>query len=140
MKTLKNLRNKKRLLVTAFMLSGFCAVAQSSVLPKTKKLQAGLFAEFQKEFESDPIWDNENNFGVTAGASLRYRLSPTFCIASGPGISLARYTYSADPLHYGRYEPLTDEKEAGKSTQYIIRLPIVLQTNLYRQKIFVSSA
>ncbi|MFA6152579.1 MAG: hypothetical protein WC716_14745 [Chitinophagaceae bacterium] len=93
-------------------------MTQTQVLPKTKKWQAGLFAEYQKEFESDPIWNNENNFGVAAGASLRYRLSPTFSIAATPGISLVRYRYFADPLHSGRYVPLANESEAGKSTPY----------------------
>lgn len=141
MKTLKFLSSKKYKLVLALLVYNISVEAQTATILKNKTLQMGIFAEGFREFRPADSWDNPNIGGLTTGLAFRYRLSRSFQVSAGLGVSYSIFGFKErdwDGRYYGQYEQSTNNFLGDKRRETLLRLPVSLQTNIYKQKIFVS--
>lgn len=98
----------------------------------------GIFAEGQKEFGSSGNYlQHIKPVAFAGGLAVRYCISNTFSIASGIGVSVSHYKFNDNDERY--YDQFPIENVSGKVTQYSLLMPIILQTNIYKQKLFVST-
>jgi len=117
------------------LLTGISAEAQdAAVSQKSRKLQIGIFAEGQKEFETPKGWHSENIAGYTAGVAFRYLLSNNFSISAGLGASLSTFAFR-EAEYYSGFTASPYEMIGYRKTETLLRLPLSLQANIYKQKI-----
>lgn len=141
MKTLKFLTGKKYQLVLALLVSSISVDAQTATIPKNKKLQMGIFAEGYRELRPTNTWENPNIGGITTGLAFRYRLSNTFLASAGLGASVSFYGFKErdwDKRYYVEFEPSPYKYLGDERRETLIRLPVSLQANIYKQKFYVS--
>jgi len=137
MKTLNIFVNFKSVMTLSLPLASLLADAQEVTTPKKRKIQLGVFVEAEKEFSKPNYFNNWQTSGLGGGLTIRYKLSNTFSIAAGLGISTmySKYIERESVYYYDDdYETLY-----GYGTQYKLRLPLSLQANIYKQKFFVSA-
>lgn len=140
MKTLNILSGKNLSLLLMQLIFGNTADAQIAPIPKRKILQMGIYGEGFKELRPSNSWENPNIGGFTIGLAFRYRLSNTLQVSTGLGASVSFYGFTKrdwDGRYYGGFAQSSKNYIGDERTETLIRLPINLQTNIYKQKIFV---